>query len=114
MPNFLYSSSGLIKLSSCFTTDRNIFIPYKYVEGSILYLRSKATKGILEKITIRNVKIILDRNVYTPIYYDSYNWAYNENELCIESDAFALAESFYKNKIYEIDNYINSICSRVN
>jgi len=70
-------------------------ISYRWAIGSILFSCAKANKGVLEMVVIKN--IMLNNTKFgqiVPIYVDTYNWYWNEEELCIESVARANAISY--------------------
>jgi hypothetical protein len=89
-----YIGSGSIKTKGCADTSRHVFITYKWSENSILFVKKKSMNGILEKIAIKRV-ILNVKNGFSviPIYQDTLNSLWNENELVIEQDArdFAIA-----------------------
>lgn len=53
--------------------------------NDILCIKSKAEKGILEKISIK--RILLNVN---PVYVDTFNSLWNESELISEVDALEI------------------------
>jgi hypothetical protein len=89
-----YIGSGSVKTKGCADTSRHVFITYNWSENSILFVKKKAMKGILEKIAIKRV-ILNVKNGFSviPIYQDTLNSLWNENDLLIEQDArdFAIA-----------------------
>lgn len=70
---------------------------YRYKEGSILYICNKArTKGVMEAICVKSVRLMVVNGVI-PIYVDTTNRLWNEDELCTESAAKSLAITYLQN-----------------
>lgn len=95
-----YTSTGGINLFGCARIKYSFYYNYKYGENSIVFLRYKATRGILEKIAIK--KVILQSSYKTggliiPLYQDTLNSYYNEEELCTHQEAVDLATAYYEN-----------------
>jgi len=84
---FYYNCSGTIKVSGCSKMERRIYVFYKWGERSVVYIKPKAIKGILEKIAVKKVILNNKNNEYIPIYQDSLNSLYNEYELISELEA---------------------------
>lgn len=91
-----FTGSGQIKFGGCASTYRSVYISYKWGENSVVYVKHKALKGILERVAIK--RVILNSgpktfNKIVPIYEDTFNSLWNEDDLLYESEAreFALA-----------------------
>ena len=84
---FYYDCSGTVNISGCSRIGKNIYIFYKWGERSVVYIKPKAIRGILEKIAIRKVILNNKNGKYIPIYQDSLNSLYNESELISEIEA---------------------------
>lgn len=95
-----YTATGGISLFGCARVKYSAYYTYKYGENSIVFLRYKAVRGILEKIAIK--KVILQSGYKTgghvvPLYQDTLNAYYNEEELCTHQEAVDLATIYYEN-----------------
>lgn len=85
---------GLIYVSGCSRIERRIFAIYKWGERSVVFLKYKAEKGILEKIAIKEVLLNFKFGFYKPVYMDTLNSLYNEEELINEQQARMLAQAY--------------------
>jgi len=95
-----YTATGGINLFGCAIVKHSAYYTYKYGENSIVFLRYKAIRGVLEKIAIK--KVILQSSVKTggliiPLYQDTLNSYYNEEEICTHQEAVNLAKDYYTN-----------------
>ena len=101
-----YTATGGVSIFGCATIKHYDYYNYLYGENSIVFLRHKAVRGVLEKIAIK--KVILKQgakgwNNYGtygkihPLYQDNLNTYYNEEELCTHQEAVELAKIFYEN-----------------
>lgn len=100
--NYNYNMNGGVGIYGCGKVVFKIFRYYKYKPGSVLYLCYKAKIGILEKIVIKQVipKAGYKNNIYSnALYKDNLNFLYNEDELCSEANAVALAINYYENQL---------------
>jgi hypothetical protein len=91
---FYYDCSGTVNISGCSRMEKNIYIFYKWGERSVVYIKPKAIKGILEKIAVKKVILNNKNNKYIPIYQDSLNSLYNESELISELEARNYAQDY--------------------
>jgi hypothetical protein len=94
-----YTAIGGISIFGCARIKHSAYYVYKYGENSIVFLRNKAAKGNLEKIAIK--KVILQSSHKTggqivPLYQDTLNSYYNEEELCTHKEAVDLAIAYYE------------------
>lgn len=65
-------------------------VSYKYAEGSILFDCKKASKGCLYYVAIKSVRLISNSKTHgkiVPLYIDTFNELWNEDDLCTESEA---------------------------
>jgi hypothetical protein len=97
--NYSYVGSGTVKTGGCAIVEKYAYIEYKWGENSTLYVKEKAEKGILERVVIK--RVILNSNAKTflkviPIYQDTLNSLYNENDLIVECDARNLATAYWE------------------
>lgn len=100
-----YVGSGGARTGGCAITHRMVYINYRWGENSVVYAKHKALKGILEKVAIK--RVILNQgpktfNQVVPIYQDTLNSLWNENDLIIESDARELALSYWERREQQI------------
>ena len=94
-----YTASGGINIFGCARIKHSIYYTYKYGENSVVFLRYKAVRGILEKIAIK--KVIIKQSIMTfgqivPLNQDTLNAYYNEEELCTHQEAVDFAKIFYE------------------
>jgi len=94
-----YTGSGGVTTGGCALTSRYVYITYKWGENSVLYVKHKAVKGILERVAIK--RVILNSgpktgNQVIPIYQDTLNSLWNEDDLLIEEHARDLALMYWE------------------
>lgn len=98
-----YTGSGTIIISGC--TEINAFrnYPYLYNIGDTCFLKYKAIKGKLEKVVIKEIKIVTNYQINGEIrfmYVDTLNALYNESDLLSKYEAVQLAKQYYQHQIY--------------
>jgi hypothetical protein len=101
-----YIMNGILKVRACNTYYKNDTILYKYKPGDVLYLSYKAKIGKLEKIKIKDVRVISNRQINGAIdfiYVDTFNTLYNYRDLVYETDALLLAKKFYEMRILDAE-----------
>lgn len=103
MPTFTYTGSGTIIIAGCgeYTYGRNY--AYLWNIGDTAFLKYKAVKGKLEKIVIRQIKIVTNYEIDGEIrfmYVDTLNALYNESDLLTQYDAVNLAKQYYQFQIF--------------
>lgn len=95
-----YTASGGINVFGCGRIRQSNYYLYKYGENSIVFLRYKAVRGNLEKIAIKKVIVkkesIKTSGLIIPLYVDTLNAYYNEEELCSHKEAVDLAKIYYE------------------
>lgn len=72
---------------------------YEWGEGSVVFSVQQAKKGIMEPVAIKSVRLISNCRTYgkiVPIYKDTNNWLWNEDDLCVEATAKALALAYLR------------------
>lgn len=92
--HYSYVSDGGLESFGCAMIEKSIFAYYKLGERSIVYLRHKAIKGCIEKVAIKRVVINNKVGRYIPIYIDTLNSMYNEDELITEEEARRLIQNY--------------------
>ena len=103
-----YAASGKIHFFGCGLYRKKLNVYYKWAEGSILFSKQKAMKGRLEEIYIKTVLLNRSYNQIIPIYKDSYNSLWNEEDLVEESDAISLIQDFIDLERDKITQYLNN------
>lgn len=101
---FSYNMQGVIQARACNTYYKSDSLSYKYTPGDILYLSYKAKIGKLEKIKIKEVRIISSKQTNGAIsflYVDTLNSLYNDRDLAYETEALLLSKQFYENSILD-------------
>lgn len=91
---YYYYGSGSIDTFGCAKVQKEIFVLYKWGERSVVYVKPKALRGILEKVAVKKVLLNYYLGKYTPIYQDTLNSLYNESELISEYEARDLAQEY--------------------
>lgn len=98
---FNFVSNGKIKLNGCYRAYKSINFQTKFSKGDIVWIKKKAAKGILESISIKEVRILGGKfsfNQVSAIYTDTYNFLYNEDELIFLYEALQLKEAYCNTK----------------
>lgn len=92
-----YIGSGGVRVGGCAVTTPTPFYIADFTIGTIVYLRAKAMKGVLEKIAIKEaLQSDLNRRHSSRImlYKDTNNFIYGVNELVTYDEAIALVEAY--------------------
>lgn len=96
---FLETSNGGSTVSGCaLITYCKVYIT-AFGPGDIVYNINKAKRGIIEKIVIKNQKIInksKTNGLFEVMYIDTLNALWNEWELISHSQAITLATRYYE------------------
>lgn len=103
--DFEYEGSGEIRVGGCSGYKLTFFLYYEFAIGSTVYSKPKARKGIYEKVTIKDVRFpstYADSSRFGmckfcslgPLYVDTFNAYWNEEELVSYSDATELIEAY--------------------
>lgn len=90
----VYIGTGGIRAAGCANARRRIKYILKFAEGSTAYLCYKAKKGVLESVVIKRVRLVSNSRTFNkvvPIYTDTLNAIFNEEELCTGDEALAAA-----------------------
>lgn len=106
---YSYLSSGSINIAGCSRIEKKIFVLYKWGERSIVCFKPKAIKGIIEKIAVKRVVLNYIKGQFRPIYIDTLNSLYNEEELIGEYEANSLAQTYIDNERLKISENLR-IC----
>lgn len=89
--DFTYQASGGIEIFGCSGYSLRYLRRYRYREGSILFSKQKAMKGVYEKIAIKNVRF---PNEFVNLYVDTLNGFWNEDEIIPYETAKILVEDY--------------------
>jgi hypothetical protein len=96
---YTYQGNGTITTHGHARTSKKIYISYKWGENSILFVKSKALKGCLEKVCIKSAIINSNAKTFNQvaiIYKDTLNSLWNESDLIEEEEAKSLALAYWK------------------
>ena len=99
--DFTYQAVGGPKISGCANYKLKIFRYYLFGIGSIVFVKAKAMKGIFEKIAIKKVTF---HGPYINLYFDTFNAAWNENELVSYDNALILVNAYIEQSRAEYEN----------
>lgn len=102
-------ASGTVVIRGCFSISFSYNFTYRFAEGSIVYLVYKAQKGVLEKVAIKEVRLVSNSGVTIPQYIDTYNATYFDEDLCVQTDAISLATTYLQNRLNEVNNIIGQL-----
>lgn len=100
--SYTYTGSGGFSLPICTKYWKTNNYLHKWKVGEIVFTKFNAIKGILEKVAIKQVKLISKKNIFGQVYFlyiDTNNSIYEENELISEFDALTLAKDYYQKQI---------------
>lgn len=97
-----YVGSGNVVIGGCTVYNFYRTYQYDYAPRDVVFLKYKAEKGKLEKICIKEVKIVSNYDISGNIvfmYKDTLNALYGVNDLVNEYEALQLAKAFYERQI---------------
>ncbi len=83
-----YTGSGGFDLGGCAPFAIHQTYEFDFAQGSIVYVRRKARRGILEKVSIKRLVV---NGQGGNVYVDTFNEVWLEEELCSESLAVEIA-----------------------
>lgn len=98
-----YTGTGIITIGSCTRYYEKQKLTIKYTVGDTLFLKYKAVKGKIEKITIKEIRVVSNRSTYGSfafVYVDTMNSLYTDKDLVTEMEALSLAKNYYNFQIY--------------
>lgn len=96
---FTYIASGglvLVRCGSVWQFAPLILRVVAFLPGERAWLRFKAEIGIVESVYVKKIKLI---DLYTLIYIDTFNRAYNERDLIGNAEAVSLAITYLENQL---------------
>ena len=98
-------AAGTVRVGGCFHASWTWNVEYRYAEGSVVFRRDKARKGVLERVAVKSVLINDVHGVHdaVPMYVDTYNAMYGEEDLVPYAEAMALATTYYERAIAGVD-----------
>jgi len=97
-----FTGSGGADLGFCVNYWKINNYPHKWNVGDLLFIVPSAHKGILEKVTIKQVKLIskqLTNGVIYFLYIDTTNGIYQEDELTTEYNALIIAKRYFEKQL---------------
>ena len=98
MSDIFYEMSGSIRVGNCALVKYKCNRRYLYPEGSVLYSKSKAKIGMLEKVYVKRINFPTRCNyscsATTPLYVDNFNSIYNERDLTTLQEANNLINQY--------------------
>lgn len=100
--HYSYVPEGGLESFGCSLAQKEISVLYKWGERSIVYLKYKAVRGCVEKVAIKKVVMNNKYGGYIPVYWDTLNSIYNENELITETEARQLVQKYIDRKRSDI------------
>jgi hypothetical protein len=104
-----YTGEGTIKISGCVCPIKNIYILTQWAINSYAFLKYKAQRGIMEKISIKKVIVTNKKigSVQIVLYQDTLNSLYNESDLITEEEAKYLAQVYW---LTQLEQYQRNSC----
>ena len=97
-----YTGSGIIVIAGCTIINLYVNLIYRFKVGDVCFLKFKAVKGKLEKIVIKEVRVVSNDYIYGAVrfmYIDTFNAIYGEEDLVTEKEAILLAKQYYEYQI---------------
>jgi hypothetical protein len=97
--------------SACAINESVQVYTFPFGPGSIVFNCEKAQRGVMEAIAIKCITVV--QNIKTgglaiPLYTDTLNGLWNEDELCLEADAKAYAIAYLQQQQAEILDILSS------
>lgn len=103
--DYTYTAIGLLQLGGCADFTLQYYWTYAYAIGSVVYVQRKARKGIYERVYIKDVRLsgihlramqltATPVKGYKPLYVDSFNGYWNEDELVSYETATLLINQY--------------------
>ncbi len=102
-----------ISIGGCAKIKVSRYYICNFAVGSIVYFVPKAKKGVLEAHAIKDVFMrSINGNYLSPIflYKDTFNYLFNEDELCNQQDALTYAQDFYIDNIANLQKLLQTQC----
>ncbi len=91
----VYQGQGGMSLSGCALVQKSVLYTTRFMPGATVYVcKTASTRGFLEKVVIKKVKLVRNLGTTVALYYDTFNWLYNEYDLCTQNEAVALAIAY--------------------
>lgn len=101
---YAYTTRGGIQVGGCSKYTLVIELCYTYAIGSLVFSKTKAMKGVYERCCIKNVRFDMERlslyrhltrcDALKPLYIDTFNGYWNEDELVSYDTAKTLVEDY--------------------
>lgn len=97
-----YTGSGGFKVDLCVKYWPIYNYPHLWSVGDIVFIKDEAYRGILEKIAIKEVRVVSKKSIYGKFYFlylDTNNRLWEENELVSEYNALLIAKNYFERQI---------------
>lgn len=105
---YIETPTGGAEAGGCATIDTIYNFTIDYQPGDILYSRQKALKeGKFEKVVIKKLKTVKHNSPHGlvhPIYWDTFNSVWNEDDLVTYAEAVELSLIYYQRQLYRINS----------
>jgi hypothetical protein len=99
-----YEAQGGFKIANCSTYSFTKNIITLFYKGDVVYIKSKARRGILEKVSIKKINVV---NLYDWNYQDTQNRIWLEYEICGLNEVNKIIENYNINKAKKYIFFIN-------
>ena len=103
MAEYIETPAGGAESGGCSIVDNSYNFTVDYQPGDILYSRQKALgEGKFEKVVIKKLKTVKHNSPHGlvhPIYWDTFNSVWNEDDLVTYTEAKALALIHYQRRL---------------
>ena len=103
MPTITYTGAGAVFFNGCTEINFSKYYPHKFNVGDACFLKFKAVKGKLEKVVIKQVKIVSNYAIDGTIkfmYLDTFNSLHGEKDLLTQNEAVQTAKQYYEYQIF--------------
>lgn len=85
--DIILGGCAIVRKAACYTS--------LFQEGSLAYVcKTASTRGRLEPVFIKEVRLVRKLGFVYPIYVDTFNWLHNEDSLCTQNEAVSLAVAY--------------------
>lgn len=94
--DFTYEATGGLNTIGCADCVFEKYVYYAFGIGSIVFSKPKAIRGVYARVCIKNVLWPEDEPDYRfpPLYVDTFNACWNEEDLISYTDAVALVTAY--------------------
>lgn len=98
-----YTASGAIRIGNCAICAWQVNFCYAFAIGSIAYIKKKALHGVYERVCIKDLRFDIPTETlqkmthcdsFQPLYIDTCNAFWSEDELVSYNDAKVLVDAY--------------------